>query len=54
MKTIKLAWKLFKFMNFTLPMINMVLETVAAKLEAKNNANKTNVNNVNVKEETFY
>lgn len=38
MKTIKLAWKIFKFTHLTLPMINMFLETVALKLEAKNHA----------------
>lgn len=37
MKTIKLAWKVFKFMTLILPMISFVLEVVATKLEEKNN-----------------
>lgn len=37
MKTIKLAWRVFKFMTLILPMISIILEIVATKLEAKNN-----------------
>lgn len=37
MKTIKLAWKVFKFMTLILPMVSFVLEIVATKLEEKNN-----------------
>lgn len=35
MKTIKLIWKIVKFMTFVLPVINLVLEAVATKLETR-------------------
>lgn len=37
MKTIKLAWKVFKFMTLVLPIISFILELVATKLEERNN-----------------
>lgn len=37
MKTIKLAWKVFKFMTLVLPIMSFILEIVAIRLEEKNN-----------------
>lgn len=35
MKTIKLAWKIFKFFTLVLPVINIVLDIVATRLEQR-------------------